>query len=543
MSKATYITELPDSDLVERSIGGQKEAFSELVNRHQSATCGVAYSICGDVGLSEDVAQEAFVSAWSQLTDVRDRSSFRSWICGIARNLSLNLIRKRSRRGEGVSLQDEILIDETMAPDEAAISSDQMELLWSSIQDLPDNYREPLVLFYRENQSVASVATALDLTEDNVKQRLSRGRTMLREGLTKHIEDALTKTRPGVVFTVSVMNALPPVAVGVGVAAASATSAKAASAGGVGAVKTSGALLGGSLISTMVSGAVGFFGFYLLYKYLKALKLPQGVRQLWLKAFSLEIFVSVLFSGFVVWFAYTGGNPFGPSTISPTLLAGLAVVTFMAAVFAISWKAKQRSKEVFGVDASPVFLPKRYQSKLRFAGMPLIAFAQGPDPVNDEKWGVAKGWIAVGDCAIGAIAVGGVAIGPLSLGGFSVGLIALGGNALGLLVLGGVVAGIVAAGGIALGWDLAVGGMAISSETSIGGLAVASEQALGGVVVAPSVIDYSVAMEQYPLFRWLTDMGPNFGWLVLLLVPVMIYGSRAIDRAVVNYEKRKRRGN
>ena len=538
MSEVAYKSNLPDADLVARSIEGQKDAFSELVNRHKSAACGVAYSICGDMGLSEDVAQDAFVSAWGQLMDVRDRSSFRSWICGIARNLALNLVRKRSRRGEGVSINEETAVDEAMAPDEAAISADQLELLWNSIHKLPDNYREPLVLFYRENQSVASVATALDLSEENVRQRLSRGRSMLREGLTKHIEDALTKTRPGMVFTMGVMSALPPVAVGLGVAA-SATSAKAATTGSVGAAKTGGALLGGGLISTMVSGAVGFFGFYLLYKYLKALKLPKGVRQLWLRAFSLEVFVSVVFSGFVVWFAYTGGYPWGPSGINPTILAGTAVTAFMAAVFLISWKAKKRSKEVFGEEGSQLVLPRRYQSKLRLAGLPLIAFAQGSDPVRDEKWGVAKGWIAVGDCAIGLIAVGGVAVGPFSLGGFSLGLLAVGGNAIGLWGLGGVVAGIYAVGGIALGWEAAVGGMAIAHDTAMGGLAVASEQAMGGVPVAPVVLDYAAVAEQFAWFKWLTEMGPNVGWLFLLLVPVMIYASRLIDRAVAKSEQSK----
>ena len=128
----------------------------------------------------------------------------------------------------------------------------------------------------------------------------------------------------------------------------------------------------------------------------------------------------------------------------------------MAAVFFVSWKAKQRSKEVFGKDGSNLVLPRRYQSSLSLAGIPLISFAQGADPLNNEKWGVAKGWIAVGDCAFGLIAIGGVAFGPLSLGGFAVGLIAIGGNAVGLAVLGGVVAGIYAFGGIGLGWELAV---------------------------------------------------------------------------------------
>ena len=57
MGEVGYISKMVDADLVERSIDGQREAFTELVNRHKSAVCGVAYSICGDMGLSEEVVR------------------------------------------------------------------------------------------------------------------------------------------------------------------------------------------------------------------------------------------------------------------------------------------------------------------------------------------------------------------------------------------------------------------------------------------------------------------------------------------------------
>ncbi|QXD25751.1 hypothetical protein F7C95_07655 [Opitutia bacterium ISCC 51] len=57
MGEVGYISKMVDADLVERSIDGQREAFTELVNRHKSAACGVAYSICGDMGLSEEVVR------------------------------------------------------------------------------------------------------------------------------------------------------------------------------------------------------------------------------------------------------------------------------------------------------------------------------------------------------------------------------------------------------------------------------------------------------------------------------------------------------
>ena len=73
----------------------------------------------------------------------------------------------------------------------------------------PDNYREPLVLYYREYQSIEHVAVQLELTEDTVKQRLSRGRKMLKEQALAFVEGALVKSTPGKVFTMGVLASLP----------------------------------------------------------------------------------------------------------------------------------------------------------------------------------------------------------------------------------------------------------------------------------------------------------------------------------------------
>ena len=107
-------------------------------------------------------------------------------------------------------------------------------LLWRTLADMPVNYCEPLVLFYREHQSMSEVAAQLDLSEDTVKQRLSRGRAKLREELTDVVEFTLTRTRPTGAFTVAVLAALPVLAP---TGAEAAVFAGVASSKGVGAAK------------------------------------------------------------------------------------------------------------------------------------------------------------------------------------------------------------------------------------------------------------------------------------------------------------------
>src|ERR1043166_2178867 len=76
-------------------------------------------------------------------------------------------------------------------PRKSATSKEEEAILWRAVEGIPEIYREPLVLFYREHQSVEAVAKNLELTEDAVKQRLSRARKLLHERILGFVEGAL----------------------------------------------------------------------------------------------------------------------------------------------------------------------------------------------------------------------------------------------------------------------------------------------------------------------------------------------------------------
>src|SRR5437868_4804121 len=86
-----------DDELVGLSLQGDRAAFGALVRRHQSLICSLAYSATGDLGESEDLAQETFVVAWRRLRELRERSKLRAWLCGIARNVIQNARRRGQR--------------------------------------------------------------------------------------------------------------------------------------------------------------------------------------------------------------------------------------------------------------------------------------------------------------------------------------------------------------------------------------------------------------------------------------------------------------
>src|SRR5258707_5478217 len=86
-----------DSELVVATLSGNRDAFSQIVSRYQSLICSLTYSATGNLGQSEDLAQETFITAWKHLRQLRERDKLRAWLCGIARNRVNNFLRREGR--------------------------------------------------------------------------------------------------------------------------------------------------------------------------------------------------------------------------------------------------------------------------------------------------------------------------------------------------------------------------------------------------------------------------------------------------------------
>jgi len=246
-TKAMSVAIPTDADLVGETLSGNREAFSRIVTRYQSLICSLAYSATGSFGQSEDLAQETFITAWKHLGHLRERDKLCAWLCGIARNRINSFLRREGREpvreAEPLENLSESHSPEPLPPD-YVMSREEEAILWRSLQTIPEIYREPLVLFYREHHSVERVAQVLELSEDAVHQRLSRGRKMLQDQVLAFVEGALERTNPGKAFTLAVLASLPALtfsakAATVGAAAKGSATAKAAGAAGL-----FGALLG-----------------------------------------------------------------------------------------------------------------------------------------------------------------------------------------------------------------------------------------------------------------------------------------------------------
>ncbi|MFT3867567.1 MAG: sigma-70 family RNA polymerase sigma factor [Nibricoccus sp.] len=481
-------TTTSDADLVAATLAGDRRAYGQIVERYQRLLCSLAYSATGQLSLSEDIAQEAFVEGWRQLGTLREPEKLRPWLCSILR---FKVSRQRRsdehdpvHHAEALDAAEKIhATDESAA--HLAMQQEERALLWSTLERVPELYREPLILYYREHQSVEHVATSLDLTEDTVKQRLARGRKILQEQMLAFVEGALARSTPGKAFTVAVLAALPnliapttakAVTVGAGVAAKGGLLAKTtwfasvlASASGVAsALLTLRANLDQSrtprerraVVKITVGFFVGALGFLILL---------HGVRS----------------AAFHAW-----DNRGGWALVAQMLVLSFAIAWPWAITRVMRHMRVLRSAER---RAHPeLFIHPRdhagstageYKSVRTLFGVPLIHVRyaspdEGEPPVfawfagGDRARGLICAWgaVAIAPISVGSVAVGLVAVGNLSLGLFSFATVAVGWLAIGCASIG------VHAGGwlSALGWSTAQGsGFSVARLAAEGPLAFA----------------------------------------------------------------------
>jgi len=201
-----------DAQLVESSLRGDRDAFARIVERYRSLVCSITYNVTGSLSASEDIAQETFFAAWKQLPQLREPSLLRSWLCGIARFLVGKELQRRSHEPSHAAEPLDAVHDApspAQSPSAEAVSREEEAILWRALERIPEIYREPLILFYREQQSVERVAAELDLSEDAVKQRLSRGRKLLHAEVMDFVEGTLRRTAPGEAFSEAVLAGIP----------------------------------------------------------------------------------------------------------------------------------------------------------------------------------------------------------------------------------------------------------------------------------------------------------------------------------------------
>jgi RNA polymerase sigma factor (sigma-70 family) len=213
---------------------GDRDAFAAIVDDTRSVVSSIALAIVRDVELSRDVAQDVFLAAWRDLAQLRDPNSLLPWLRQLTRHRAYHVLRTERRRLKRIDDRDlDALLDAAVDPRPDAgdrmLANEERRLLAAVLDELPDDARDVVTLYYREGQSTSHVAALLGLTEATVRQRLSRARARMRTDLLDRYGRAASRSAPNAAFTAAVLGALTIAAPGVSSAATLAAAASGAS--------------------------------------------------------------------------------------------------------------------------------------------------------------------------------------------------------------------------------------------------------------------------------------------------------------------------
>jgi RNA polymerase sigma-70 factor, ECF subfamily len=180
-------SESSDAEAIQQVLDGNTAMFELLMRRYNERIYRAARSIVRDEQEAEDVMQQAYVNAFTHLRQFNGSAQFSTWLTRIAINEALARVR---RRGRYEALDDDVSnVEPFMStnpvqnPERQAFVGELRGLLEWAIDTLPDGMREVFVLRDVEGLSTAEVAESLEVSEDVVKPRLSRGRAALRRAL------------------------------------------------------------------------------------------------------------------------------------------------------------------------------------------------------------------------------------------------------------------------------------------------------------------------------------------------------------------------
>lgn len=179
---------LSDAEIVRRVRGGETALFELIMRRYNQRIFRTVRAILRDDAEAEDVMQQAYVNAYTHLDQFAERATFATWLTRIAINEAFARIRPRALRiaHDVDDTMMEQLPSNAPDPEQQASAAQLRSLVEAQIGRLPEAYRTVLMLREVEGLDTSEVAVCLDVSEDVVKTRLYRARTILRDSIYRH---------------------------------------------------------------------------------------------------------------------------------------------------------------------------------------------------------------------------------------------------------------------------------------------------------------------------------------------------------------------
>jgi len=187
----------PDAALMLRVKQGDWGAFSELVDKYKQPVMNLVFRMIRDAAEAEDLAQVVFLQVYKSADRYHISSKFSTWLFTIARNLSLNEIRRRSRHpSDSLDASHPDHDDQplqqyedkrTFSPPDSLLHGELEEKIEQALADLPENQRTAILLCRGDELSYEDIAQVLGCSLSATKSLIHRGRETLKEKLKPYL--------------------------------------------------------------------------------------------------------------------------------------------------------------------------------------------------------------------------------------------------------------------------------------------------------------------------------------------------------------------
>lgn len=192
MPKTPEMTLASDEDIIKATVGGDIGGFGTIVERYWNMVVALALSRVDDPAEAEDIAQESFLKAYSQLHGLRDTSRFAGWLSKIALQQCSNSIRFRARHARSFgnrATSVECLDAEPVPSSNPGLTRNQICFVRQAVRRLPEKLRIPIVMRFVAGLSAVQIAEQLGRRPGAIRVRLHRAYKILREDLAPVLEE------------------------------------------------------------------------------------------------------------------------------------------------------------------------------------------------------------------------------------------------------------------------------------------------------------------------------------------------------------------
>jgi RNA polymerase sigma-70 factor (ECF subfamily) len=183
------LNQVPDEELIKRITLGEKQLFGIIIRRYNQRLYRIGMSVLNNDQEVEEAMQASYISAYEHLQQFAYRAAFGTWLTRIMLNQCYKVRRDHIRVLS--TRRDSQNIINMKTPENVMASKELSRVLENAITQLPEKYRLIFVLREVEDLSVRETAEIAGIQESNVKVRLNRAKTMLRENLTAYIKDSI----------------------------------------------------------------------------------------------------------------------------------------------------------------------------------------------------------------------------------------------------------------------------------------------------------------------------------------------------------------